>query len=112
MAAYAASKAFDFFHSLALRAELRPYGITVFTVCPGPTTTEFGRCASVPENIVLASGTAADVAAKSLAALMKGRAYFTPGSRWALLARACRLLPPAATVRLAAAVILRRSAVR
>jgi hypothetical protein len=34
-AAYAASKAFTTSFSLALAEELRPYGVTVVTVCPG-----------------------------------------------------------------------------
>jgi short-subunit dehydrogenase len=38
---YAACKAFVLLHSEALHAELKPHGITVTAVCPGPVRTEF-----------------------------------------------------------------------
>ena len=44
-AAYAASKAFVVSFTRALRAELRPYGIQVSLLNPGPTETEFGKVA-------------------------------------------------------------------
>jgi short-subunit dehydrogenase len=42
-ATYAATKAFVTSFSEALREELRPYGITVVTLCPGGTRTDFFR---------------------------------------------------------------------
>ena len=48
MASYAASKAFNYSHSLGLRYELKQFGINVLTVCPGPTNTEFAGVARVP----------------------------------------------------------------
>jgi short-subunit dehydrogenase len=38
---YAASKAFVLLHTEALREEVRPRGVTVTAVCPGPVATEF-----------------------------------------------------------------------
>lgn len=41
MAVYAATKAYVLSFTEALWAELRPYGVRVLAVCPGPTRTEF-----------------------------------------------------------------------
>jgi uncharacterized protein len=38
---YAAAKAFVLSHSESLHAEVRPHGVTVTAVCPGPVATEF-----------------------------------------------------------------------
>ncbi|MCB0352536.1 MAG: SDR family oxidoreductase [Bdellovibrionales bacterium] len=48
MATYAGTKAFDFYHGLALRSEYRNTKIRFLTVCPGPVQTEFGGVARVP----------------------------------------------------------------
>jgi short-subunit dehydrogenase len=48
VATYAASKAFEWRHSLALRRELSDFGVKVLTLCPGPTETEFFGVAKVP----------------------------------------------------------------
>src|SRR5436853_3429441 len=40
VAVYAATKAFVTSFSMALAEEVRPHGITVVTLCPGPTRTE------------------------------------------------------------------------
>jgi short-subunit dehydrogenase len=38
---YAASKAFSLFHAESLAEELRPFGVTVTAVCPGPVASGF-----------------------------------------------------------------------
>jgi short-subunit dehydrogenase len=43
LAVYAASKAFLLHWSLALSEELRPAGVRVLAVCPGPTRTAFSK---------------------------------------------------------------------
>jgi short-subunit dehydrogenase len=48
MAVYAASKAYVLHFSEALWAELRPRGVTVTTLCPGTTRTEFFDRSGVP----------------------------------------------------------------
>ncbi len=48
MGAYAASKAYVLHFSEALWAELRPRGVTVTTLCPGTTRTEFFDHSGVP----------------------------------------------------------------
>ncbi len=48
-AVYAASKSYVYSLSLALAAELKPKGISVTAVCPGPVATEFfERCGVLP----------------------------------------------------------------
>jgi short-subunit dehydrogenase len=47
MAAYAASKAYVLHYSEALAEELKGSGVTVSTLCPGPTATKFGNRAGV-----------------------------------------------------------------
>lgn len=48
MGVYSASKAYVLHFSEALWAELRPYGVTVTTLCPGTTRTEFFDQSGVP----------------------------------------------------------------
>ena len=50
MAVYFATKAFVLSLSEALHEELRPHGIKVSCLCPGPTRTEFGDVAGVGGN--------------------------------------------------------------
>lgn len=80
MATYASTKAFNFYHSMALRSELSDFNIKVLTVCPGPTATEFFGAAhlsgmaksmkrDLPENVVN----------KSIAALVANKAYIVTG---------------------------------
>ena len=45
MAVYYASKAYVLSFSEALHEELKPHGIAVSCLCPGPTRTEFGEVA-------------------------------------------------------------------
>ena len=94
MGTYAACKSFNFSHSLALRAELRPLGIQVLTVCPGPTATEFGEVAGVPEEVAMNFGDRSyDVVRNSFQALDRNKAYVITGLRSKLLALASRILP-------------------
>jgi len=48
MATYAATKAFELALADAVREELRGTGVSVVSVLPGPTATEFGAAAGVP----------------------------------------------------------------
>lgn len=82
MATYAATKAFNLYHSLALHQELKPFGIHVTAVCPGPTATEFAGVARVPGT---STGLARDgvelVVSKSITALQQNKPYVFPGIR-------------------------------
>lgn len=94
MSTYAATKAFDLFHSLGLRAELAQFGVRVLCVCPGPTATEFGGVARVPGEMTSISRDSAElVVSQSLEALGKNRALIVPGVRSGLLALGARILP-------------------
>ncbi len=80
MSTYAATKAFNYFHSMGLRSELSDFNIRVLTVCPGPTDTEFFGAAHL-------SGMAnkmkrdkpQDVVRESIAALREDKAYVVTG---------------------------------
>ncbi len=80
MSTYAATKAFNLFHGLALRRELAPHGIRVMLVCPGPTATEFGEAARVPDAIRAGWKSSAEfVVQKTLTGIERNAAIVTPG---------------------------------
>ena len=82
MATYAATKAFNLSHTLALRNELQDFGIRVLAVCPGPVHTEFGGVARVPGTMTgLNRDNVSDVVAQSLIAFEKNKAFVIPGKR-------------------------------
>jgi short-subunit dehydrogenase len=72
MATYAASKAFDLLFAEALAREVERYGVRVCALCPGPTTSEFGKVAGVPDEIVVNVESAEHVARVGLRALAAG----------------------------------------
>ncbi len=81
MSTYSATKAFDIHLGLGLYHELKPYGVRVLSVCPGPVATEFGDVAGFPDSKRedFAGDTSEAVVADSLRALEKGRAVVVPG---------------------------------
>lgn len=84
-AAYGASKAFVLSYSHALRGELRPTGVTVTALCPGPVATGFAAAAGLTEEEF--TGTLPkvmivpvdDVARVGVDGLDAGRAVVIPG---------------------------------
>ncbi|HLK68650.1 MAG TPA: SDR family oxidoreductase [Bryobacteraceae bacterium] len=72
MATYGASKAFDLLFAEALAREVEGYGVRVCALCPGPTTSEFGKVAGVPEEIVVGVESAEHVARVGLRGLAAG----------------------------------------
>ncbi|MGW4207660.1 SDR family NAD(P)-dependent oxidoreductase [Lentzea sp. NPDC004789] len=79
---YAASKAFLASFGQSLREELRDTGVTVTTLMPGPTDTEFFERAGMQDTKV-ATGTKDDpaqVAKQGFEALMKGDDHVVAGS--------------------------------
>ena len=94
MATYSATKAFNLVQALALRHELRPFGIRIVTLCPGPTETEFAGVARIEGHI---TGSKRDpvefVVREGLRALERDRAFIVPGIRSALMRLGSRLLP-------------------
>ena len=81
-AMYAASKRFLLSFSMALREELRPYGVTVTTLCPAglPTTPE---CIKAIERQgfagIITTKNVGYVAAKTIDHALKGHAVYIPG---------------------------------
>ena len=106
MATYAATKAFNFIHSMALRYELRRFGVRVLTVCPGPTATEFGGVARVPGTLTGGRRDSVSlVVERSLAALAADRPFVVTGTRSKLLYGLMCLAPWRLSSRLAAEVL-------
>lgn len=94
MSTYSATKAFDLFHSLGLRNELRSFGIRVVAVCPGPVETEFGGVARVPGTATgMKRSTSHDVVRSSIQGIRKNKAIVVPGLRSKLISIAPRLVP-------------------
>ncbi len=109
MATYGATKAFLLNWSLALHEELRPHGIPVQALCPGPTATEFFRRVGYAERVVDGrhSMTPEAVVRASLRGLARGRAIVVPGWRNRVLATVTGMLPRVLCARLAGRVLAR-----
>jgi short-subunit dehydrogenase len=95
MAVYYATKAYVLSFSEALANELGGTGVTVSTLCPGPTYSRFGRRAGIEGANVFRAGvmSAAAVSDAGYHGLMKGRRLIIPGLRNRLLVAAARLGP-------------------
>jgi short-subunit dehydrogenase len=106
MAVYYATKAYVLSFTEALYQELRPKGVRVTVLCPGPVPTEFQARAGIPE-VELANGQRApralgsnsllrtpdEVAAAGYAGLMRGRRVVIPGIGNRAMALMARLTP-------------------
>ncbi|PGY09757.1 SDR family oxidoreductase [Bacillus sp. AFS031507] len=80
MAVYYATKAFVLSFSEALVEELSGSSITVTTLCPGATKTNFGSVASVEGTKMFSKAMASDLVAKSgYEALMRGKRVIITG---------------------------------
>jgi len=82
MAVYYASKAYVLSFSEALTRELKGSGITVTTLCPGPTDTSFATAAGLGKSLMhrmLLPATSMQVAKAGYKAMMKGKAIEIPG---------------------------------
>ena len=99
MAVYYASKAYVLSFGRAIGYELRRTGVTVTTLCPGPTTTGFAQVAQM-EGSSLFNGPmpvmqAADVARLGYAALKAGRPVVITGLLNKIIAMSTRFTPSA-----------------
>ena len=95
MAVYFATKAFVLSLSEALHEELRPYGIKVSCLCPGPTRTEFGEVAGFGGNALydrVVMG-AQEVVKAGLDGLEKNHAVVVPGVVNKVVAASTRFIP-------------------
>ena len=98
MSVYAATKSFVLSLSKALHDELRPRGIKVLAVCPGPMETEFWKVANVPEGKSrlidkLPRVSTPAVAAGSLKAAKRGKLVYTNSFFYKLYRLIGKLLP-------------------
>jgi len=97
MAVYYASKAFVLSFSEALHYELKPQGVRVTTLCPGPVETEFMARAGIPAGYFpkLFERSAERVARDGYDGLMRGKRVVVPGTVNRIAAFLPRLSPRA-----------------
>lgn len=97
MAVYFATKAFVLSFSEALHDELKPKGIKVSCLCPGPTSTEFRSVSGFDPKGRLAklSADAASVVRAGLKGLERNQAVVVPGLSNKLISQANRFFPRA-----------------
>ncbi len=98
MAAYYASKAYVLSYSEALAWEVRGSGVTVTTLCPGPTATGFQARAGMRRPKAIAGGLvpiaeAAPVARAGYRAMLAGKGLVIPGPTNRLLVESLRVMP-------------------
>ena len=103
MAVYFATKAYVLSLTEALHEELKPHGIKVSCLCPGPTKTEFGDVAGFRSNGWLdrISMDSPTVVRKGLGGLDKNRAVVVPGLLNKVGAAGTRLVPRIVTRKIA-----------
>lgn len=96
MAQYYATKAYVLSLSMALHEELKPFGIKVSALCPGPTHTEFGKVAAYQNDSGIQSAlsmTSLPVVQMSIKALEKNRSVAVPGASNKVLRVLMKLIP-------------------
>ena len=98
-AGYGAAKAFVLSYTHALRTELRPHGVTVTALCPGPVETGFIAAAGLDDEVAHQAMPgpfwvdAADVARAAVDGLDADRAVVIPGAANRVSAAAAWLAP-------------------
>ncbi len=96
MAMYYASKAFVLSFTESMHKELKPYGISVSALCPGPTETNFEKEAKMDKSKmfkVLLVSKKEKVAYKGYKALMKNKVITIPGLSNKIVVFSSRILP-------------------
>ena len=106
MAVYFATKAYVLSLSEALHEELKPHGIRVTCLCPGPTRTEFGEVAGFGGNAVFerVAMNASDVVKAGLSALDRNRAVIVTGIINKIAAASTRFAPRPVVRKIAGAI--------
>jgi len=102
ISAYAATKAFDLILAEGIAEELRPFGVRVCALCPGPTDTEFQQVAEQPDRAFRFAETADKVAQVGLEGLARGRSCVVSGTSNRWMVRAERLAPRSFVAKMAA----------
>lgn len=98
MAVYYATKAFVSSFTEALSAELKPHGVQVTAVVPGPTATDFQQRADLEDTLLLKAQpvmSAEDVAHIGYAGFKKGRRVVITGFANKFLAHSSKFVPRA-----------------
>jgi short-subunit dehydrogenase len=105
MAVYYATKAYVLSFSQALHQELKPRGVTVTALCPGPVPTEFQARAGVSgrRDMGWLTVPADRVAREGFDGLMQGRRVVLPGAATKVVSLLPRILPVGALLRVTAA---------
>ena len=96
MAVYYATKAYVLSFSEALADELRNSGVTVTTLCPGPTRTGFAEIAKMTESrlfTMMRPMSSEDVARTGYRGMMSGKRLVIPGAKNKLLVQSLRVSP-------------------
>ena len=97
-ATYAATKAFVLSFTEGLHVDLKGTGVTATALCPGPTKTEFGDTAGIPDELFEIPGlvyTAEEMAVAGVRAMERGRRAVVPGATNVVSAVGGRLMPRA-----------------
>ena len=96
MAVYYATKAYVLSFSEAVSYELRNTGITLTTLCPGPTTSGFSSAASLGNSKLFNSSripSSLEVATMGYEAMLKGKSVVIHGWKYQLLIFMQRFIP-------------------
>jgi uncharacterized protein len=106
MAVYFATKAFVLSLSEALHEELKPHGVKVSCLCPGPTRTEFGEIAGFGGNSLFerVAMNAAEVVETGLKGLEANRAVVVAGWMNKATATSTRFAPRSVVRKIAGAI--------
>ena len=106
MAVYFATKAYVLSLSEALHEELKPHGVHVTCLCPGPTRTEFGEVAGFGGNGLFdrLAMESAEVVESGLAALDRNQAVIVTGLMNKIGAASIRFAPRSIVRKIAASI--------
>ena len=106
MAVYFATKAYVLSFTEALHEELKPHGVRVSALCPGPTRTEFGEVAGFGGNGMFdrVAMQAPEVVEAGLKGLDQNRAVVVPGWTNKIGAASTRFAPRSVVRKIAGAI--------
>jgi short-subunit dehydrogenase len=96
MAVYYATKAYVLSFSEAIADELRDSGVTVTTLCPGPTQTGFAEIANMTQSrlfTLMRPMSSEDVARAGYRGMMSGKRIVIPGATNKMLVQSLRVSP-------------------
>jgi len=106
MAVYFATKAYVLSFTEALHEELKPHGVKVSCLCPGPTRTEFGKVAGFGGNAAFdrVAMESPEVVAAGLRGLDRNHAVVVPGLMNKTVAASTRFAPRSIVRKIAGAI--------